>query len=326
MNIRGVYVETPINFKAKVFLRNERVRFYFCKVVRSVGVRMMSPEEIEAMSVLRVTNHNILTSTAMPTPVAGGPADGHLGANDRSTTKCLTCDLKMEPDAKSSNKACQGHFGHIDLAEPVPHALFAISSNPNDFTVCMNMFCHHCFRIPVSDEVLDNLIQRAERIHKFSKNASGLGRIRRLTNEAIRKAKVKNSETGYMTCPHCDQASPIMVEWNISRKMFLLQPYMKGGGGDEFYPYSTVHMLLQSVGDTTARLMGFDAPNMRPEYMFITKLPVAPNNIRPMQEDFKTGKPMENDLTLMYGRLCTIRTFFEKRKRRGETPDSFRRR
>ena len=271
MNIRGAYLETPINFKAKVFLRNEYVSTS-AKIVRSVGIKMMSPEEIEAMSVLRVNKHTILTSTAMPTPVAGGPADGHLGASDRSTTKCLTCDLKMEPKVKYSNKACKGHFGHIDLAEPVPHVLFAIS---NDLTSSLNMFCHHCFKIPVSDEVLETLIQRSERIHKFSKNASGLGRIRRLTNDAIRKAKVRNSDTGYMTCPHCDQDSPL-VDWNIARKMFLLEPYKKTGTGDRFYPYSTAHMLLQSVGDTTARLMGFDAPDMRPEYMFVTKCPSHP--------------------------------------------------
>lgn len=315
MNIRGAYLETPINFKAKVFLRNEYVSTS-AKIVRSVGIKMMSPEEIEAMSVLRVNKHTILTSTAMPTPVAGGPADGHLGASDRSTTKCLTCDLKMEPKVKYSNKACQGHFGHIDLAEPVPHVLFAIS---NDLTSSLNMFCHHCFKIPVSDEVLETLIQRSERIHKFSKNASGLGRIRRLTNDAIRKAKVRNKDTGYMTCPHCDQDSPL-VDWNIARKMFLLEPYKKTGTGDRFYPYSTAHMLLQSVGDTTARLMGFDAPDMRPEYMFVTKMPVAPNNIRPMQEDFKTGKPMENDLTLMYGRVVYYSNRLREAKAAGRDP------
>ena len=315
MNMRGFYLETPINFKAKVFLKNEYVSTS-AKIVRSVGMQMMSPEEIEAMSVLKVNKNTILTSTLSPTPVAGGPADGHLGASDRSTTKCLTCDLKMEPKEKSSNKACQGHFGHIDLAEPIPHVLFAIS---NDLTVSLNMFCHHCFKIPVSDEVLENLIQRSERIFKHSRNASGLGRIRRLTNDAIRKAKVRNKDTGYMSCPHCEQATPL-VEWSLARKMFLLEPYKKSGSGDRFYPYSTAHMLLQSVGETTARLMGFDAPEMRPEYMFITKLPVAPNNIRPMQEDFKTGKPMENDLTLMYGRVVYYSNLIRNSKASGRDP------
>ena len=315
MNMRGFYLETPINFKAKVFLKNEYVSTS-AKIVRSVGMQMMSPEEIEAMSVLKVNKNTILTSTLSPTPVAGGPADGHLGASDRSTTKCLTCDLKMEPEEKQINKACQGHFGHIDLAEPIPHVLFAIS---NDLTVSLNMFCHHCFKIPVSDEVLENLIQRSERIFKHSRNASGLGRIRRLTNDAIRKAKVRNRDTGYMSCPHCEQATPL-VEWSLARKMFLLEPYKKSGSGDRFYPYSTAHMLLQSVGETTARLMGFDAPEMRPEYMFITKLPVAPNNIRPMQEDFKTGKPMENDLTLMYGRVVYYSNLIRNSKASGRDP------
>ena len=62
MNIKGAYLETPINFKAKVFLRNDYVSTS-AKVIRSVGMSMMSPEEIEAMSVLKVNKNTILTGS-----------------------------------------------------------------------------------------------------------------------------------------------------------------------------------------------------------------------------------------------------------------------
>lgn len=316
MGMSGVYVETPLKFKAKIVMTG-RTLTTNPKVIRKVGISMMSPEEIEAMSVLKVTNYNVLTQTKQPSPVAGGPVDGRLGASQRDRT-CLTCNLDLMPG--KPHKTCPGHFGHIELEEPVPHVLFAISSKPNDFSTVLNMFCHSCFRIPLTDtDVMDRLISRSERIHNTNKNANGLARIRSMTKKAIEKAKVLDKKKGHLNCPHCEEKSPL-VEWNLSNKMFLLEPARKGQGGDRFYPYSTVYLLLQSISDSDARLMGFDSPSMRPEYMMIQNLPVAPNNIRPLEIDFKTGKPMENDLTMMYANVLRENHFLREAKLSKEDP------
>lgn len=313
LGMSGAYIKTPLKFQAKVVMTPRTVTTD-SKVIRKVGIRMMSPEEIEEMSVLKVTNYNILTQTKQPSPVAGGPADGHLGASERQS-KCLTCEGSL---IGKPHQTCPGHFGHIELEEPVPHVLFAISTQPNDFTDVLNMFCHNCGKVPIDDkDTYNGLLQRAERIHKVDKNPNGLSRIRRLTKQTIRKQGV--IKESHIHCPHCKEKSPL-VEWNLNSKMFLLEPARKGLGGDRFYPYSTVYMLLQSVSDTDARLMGFDAPEMRPEYMMIQNLPVAPNNIRPMQEDFQTGKPMENDLTVMYANVMRINHFLREAKLGGQDP------
>ena len=99
----------------------------------------------------------------------------------------------------------------------------------------------------------------------------------------------------------------------------LLQPALKKKVGPRFYPYSNVYILLQSITDENARMMGFDAPTMRPEYM-MKVLPVAPNTIRPMQEDFKTGKPMENDLTMMYSQVVRVNNQIKQAKQRAYDP------
>ena len=115
-----------------------------------------------------------------------------------------------------------------------------------------------------------------------------------------------------------------MVEWNLRSKKFLLQPARISKVGPRFYPYSNVYLLLQSISDSDARIMGFDSPQMRPEYMFLKALPVAPNNMRPMQEDFDTGKPIENDLTLMYARAVRKSNDIRQEKALDKTPPTFR--
>jgi len=309
MDVNGVYVSTPLKFTAKVRIGDTIVTTND-KVIRRVGINMMSPEDIRSMSVLSVTNHNTMTQTPNPAPIPNGPVDARLGASDRSA-QCQTCEglLQNEP-------LCIGHHGHIELAEPVPHVLFAIASNPNSFDSVLNMFCHNCFRIPISDEKYEELTPTIERIHRFSKNPSGVGRIRKLINDAIKKEKNRDSDRGVLICPHCGEESP-MVSWNIRQKMFLLQPALKQKVGPRFYPYSNVYLLLQSITDENARMMGFDAPTMRPEYMMMKVLPVAPNNVRPMQTDFKTNKPIENDLTLMYSQVIRVNNQLKQAKQRG---------
>jgi len=308
----GAYVRTPLRFTAKVMLKNRHVTTRE-KVVRSIGIMMMSPDEIRQMSVMQVTNHNIMTQTRSPSPVPNGPADGRLGASDRQS-ECQTCKNIFQG---KPHETCPGHFGHIELSEPVPHVLFAIS---NDLTSVLNMFCHHCGKIPIADEDrYSEILRKTERIHKVSKNASGLTRIRNITKRAIEKERVIDKEQGVINCPHCEQQSPL-VDWVISRKKFLLRPARLKKGGPTFYPYSNVHLLLQMISDTEARMMGFDAPDMRPEYMFIKALPVAPNTLRPMQEDFDTGKPIENDLTLYYARAVRKSNEIREAKASGQDP------
>ena len=128
------------------------------------------------------------------------------------------------------------------------------------------MFCHSCGKVPIDDKDTYNGLSESRKDSQSRQKPKRTSRIRRLTKQTIRKQGVIQGP--YMDCPLCKEKSPL-VEWNLNSKMFLLEPARKGLGGDRFYPYSTVYMLLQSISDTDARLMGFDAPEMRPEYMMI---------------------------------------------------------
>ena len=133
------------------------------------------------------------------------------------------------------------------------------------------MFCHHCFKIPISDERYDELAPKIERIHRISKNPSGVGRIRNLIIQRLGKKRTGIPIEVFSFVPIVKK-SHMLVTWNIRQRMFLLQPALKKKVGPRFYPYSNVYILLQSITDENARMMGFDAPTMRPEYMMMKVL------------------------------------------------------
>ena len=83
--------------------------------VQAVQFGLLSPEEIKAMSVVKIEIPELYTEASAGNPAKprmGGLLDPRLGTVDRTAT-CLTCGQGMAE--------CPGHFGHIELARPVFH-------------------------------------------------------------------------------------------------------------------------------------------------------------------------------------------------------------
>ena len=68
--------------------------------------------------------------------------DGRLGTLEPGQ-KCLTCG--------NTSASCPGHFGHIELAEPVLHIAFIDSIHK-----LLNATCRSCSRLKVPQETLDS--------------------------------------------------------------------------------------------------------------------------------------------------------------------------
>ena len=95
--------------------------------IKSLEVSMLSPEEIRQMSVVEVFEHESYTQSRMaPLPIEHGVMDPRMGsAEDRE--ECYTCGLTKNTNVPLMN--CPGHFGHIELAAPVPNYLYLRSGN-----------------------------------------------------------------------------------------------------------------------------------------------------------------------------------------------------
>ncbi|CAO1632715.1 unnamed protein product [Jaminaea pallidilutea] len=97
--------------------------------IEGASFSFLSTQEIKAMSVKQITNPVLLDNTQ--TPNAGGLYDPSLGPM-KKTDVCSTCQL--------NHFQCPGHFGHIELPQPVFHPLF-MSHMFNLLRGCC-LFCH----------------------------------------------------------------------------------------------------------------------------------------------------------------------------------------
>jgi DNA-directed RNA polymerase II subunit RPB1 len=81
------------------------------KKINQVILGMLSPEEIERYSVVKIVNERIYNEKGEAE--RGAINDPCLGTMDKDS-RCKSCYGTMSD--------CPGHFGHIDLARPVFHA------------------------------------------------------------------------------------------------------------------------------------------------------------------------------------------------------------
>jgi len=81
------------------------------KTVKEIQFGLFSPEEIKNMSVCHIEYPETMDEQRHR-PREKGLNDPKLGSVDRGT-KCSTCGELPEE--------CPGHFGHIELAQPVFH-------------------------------------------------------------------------------------------------------------------------------------------------------------------------------------------------------------
>ena len=83
------------------------------KSIDGIRFSVWSPNEIRKYSVAEITAPETYDEDGMP--VQGGLMDGRLGTLEPGQ-KCLTCG--------NTAARCPGHFGHIELAEPILHIAF----------------------------------------------------------------------------------------------------------------------------------------------------------------------------------------------------------
>ncbi|MEM4649520.1 MAG: AAA family ATPase, partial [Candidatus Bathyarchaeia archaeon] len=84
------------------------------KSINSIKFSLLSPNEIRKLSVVEIKTPDTYDEDGVP--ITSGLMDGRLGTLE-PRQKCKTCG--------HTAANCPGHFGHIELVEPVIHVSFA---------------------------------------------------------------------------------------------------------------------------------------------------------------------------------------------------------
>jgi DNA-directed RNA polymerase subunit A' len=256
------------------------------KILGGIKFSVWSPTEVRKFSVAEVTAPETYDEDGMP--VQGGLMDNRLGTLEPGQ-KCATCG--------NTSAKCPGHFGHIELAEPVLHIAFV-----DDIHKLLMITCRSCNRIKLDPEDLAKY-----KSIRDAKAAYAVITLENIKDEIIeRSKKVKE-------CPHCgkDQYDLIFTKPTIFVE--------KTDAGENRLLPITIRERLTHVPDDDLTLLGYDPRTARPEWFVLQVLPVPPVTVRP-SIILETGIRSEDDLTHKLVDIIRVNQRLKESKEAGTPP------
>ena len=256
------------------------------KSIDGIRFSVWSPNEIRKYSVAEITAPETYDEDGMP--VQGGLMDGRLGTLEPGQ-KCLTCG--------NTAARCPGHFGHIELAEPVLHIAFI-----DNIHKLLQSMCRSCARLKVPQEDLDSF-----RKIKAREAAYTVISQKRIPEQIIEKAK-KAKE-----CPHCGKGQYELI---FTKPTIFVE---KTEIGEHRLLPITIRERFSQIPDGDLELLSYDPVTARPEWFILQALPVPPVTVRP-SIILETGIRSEDDLTHKMVDIIRVNQRLKESKEAGTPP------
>ena len=256
------------------------------KSIDGIRFSVWSPNEIRKYSVAEITAPETYDEDGMA--VQGGLMDGRLGTLEPGQ-KCLTCG--------NTSARCPGHFGHIELAEPVLHIAFIDSIHK-----LLLYTCRSCSRIKIPQKTLDGFSKIKEREFAYTVISQ-----KRIPDQILEKAK-KAKE-----CPHCGK---IQYELIFTKPTIFIE---KSELGDNRLLPITIRERFSQITNEDLVLLNYDPSTARPEWFILQALPVPPVTVRP-SIILETGIRSEDDLTHKMVDIIRVNQRLKESKEAGTPP------
>jgi DNA-directed RNA polymerase beta' subunit len=228
------------------------------KEIDTITFGIYSPDEIRAISVCQVDNTKKTDY--------GSVYDPRMGTSLTSVI-CETCN----EDACW----CPGHFGHIELHEPIIHPLYY--RNVLNLLSCV---CFRCCKLMITKEQLE-----IEGVI----NMKGPTRF----NHIVEKVK----KIGICCNDECRAEKPKLKLSTIDHTILMTHEVNKKTNSITMTT-SEIHQILDNVSDADVRLMGFDPELSHPRNYILSVLPVLPPVDRPYVQ--VNGNIWDDDITVQY--------------------------
>ena len=256
------------------------------KTIAGIKFCVWSPNEVRKYSVAEITAPETYDEDGMA--VQGGLMDGRLGTLEPGQ-KCLTCG--------NTSARCPGHFGHIELAEPILHIAFI--DNIHKLLVAT---CRSCSRIKVPQEALDVFL-------KIKTNSASYTVVsqKRIPEQILEKAK-KAKE-----CPHCGKSQYELIFTKPT--IFIEKTEL---GENRLLPV-TIRERFTQITDADLDLLNYNTATARPEWFILQTMPVPPVTVRP-SIILETGVRSEDDLTHKMVDIIRVNQRLKESKEAGTPP------
>ena len=238
--------------------------------IESITFGIYSPEEVMKIAVCKVDNAKKTGS--------GSIYDPRMGTTD-STQKCETC--------KENANDCPGHFGYIELNEPIVHPLFY-----KRVTAFLNCFCLKCYRLVLQEDQIS--ICGLTRYKGETRFARILEKIKKV--DICCQYTGKNDENGDPIL--CGKDRP-KIKFSAADSNFSLV-YEDGKKIKTSIILTTdeIKKVFDNITNEDVQLLGFDPELSHPRNFIISLLPVLPPCDRPYVR--ADNKLCDDDLTIQY--------------------------
>ena len=215
-------------------------------------------------------------------PKKGGLIDPRLGPPDQNTD-CATCGF--------GHLYCDGHFGHITLAEPVFHInyLFVVKK-------ILSCICLRCSKLLI--------YKNEQEIEDMLKNKSGKNRMNEIRNLV---KNVTYCQKKYFGCGTPVSKIKLDIKKSTSNIQLISEIELDNTNDEsgnkekknrQILSPDVVYAILKNISDMDCKILGLDPKKTRPEDMIQRIFPVPPVQIRPSAKvDFMASSTMEDDLT-----------------------------
>lgn len=227
--------------------------------IECINFGIYSTEEIINMATCKIDNpkklgHNSIYDLRM------GTIENHQ--------ECETCNQNSD--------ICPGHFGYIELNEPIIHPLFY-----RRVETYLRCFCIKCYR----------LILQPEQIY--------LSELNKFKGEA-RFAKILDKIKKTDICCHeeCQNEQP-EFKYSPTENTISMVYQVKGKGKVNIVmTVDEIKKIFDNISDEDVDLIGFDPKYTHPKNLIMTVMPVIPPCDRPYVK--VDGHICDDDLTIQY--------------------------
>jgi len=223
--------------------------------ISSIAFGLYSPDEILDISCCKIDN----SKRAGP----GTVYDPRMGTTDE--TVCETCHESAE--------ICPGHFGHIELNEPILHPLYY--KEIVNFLKCV---CIKCWRLLILPEQIE---------------LDGLSRIK----GPSRFVKILEKISKTVVCCHddCNTEQPDVKFIANEEVVSLCYTCPDKTKTSIILASEEILKILNHLTDDDVKLLGFDPALVHPRNLIFVNYPVMPPACRPYVK--KDGAILDDDFT-----------------------------
>jgi DNA-directed RNA polymerase subunit A' len=223
------------------------------KSIESVEFTLLPNEEVKRISVCEINTTKWDGENSL--------FDQRMGIQDKNNI-CGTCGEQW--------KVCPGHFGHIELFQPIPHPI-----QIKLVLKYLQIFCRSCYKLVITNDRMKLL-----GFNKFRKE--------------FRLEKIYEESEKILVCPHCSTAVPKFFNNEDSYFMKFTKTEQK----PYKVSYAEINKIFTSISKEDFSNLDYDDERLHPKNLMIQNLLVLPPCARPFY--LNGDESCHDDLTYKY--------------------------